>query len=168
MRRLRKKYETPRHPWDKARMDAEDKILRTYGLRKKREIWRAQTILRKFRAQARELMARNDQQAEKEKAALMRRLQKFGLVGENATLDDVLGLTIEDIIQRYLQWIVYKKGLARTPRQARQMIVHGHVKIGGRAMRSPSYMVPVAEEDLIEVSLPIEKTEEGAVAEAGE
>ncbi|MEM3184640.1 MAG: 30S ribosomal protein S4, partial [Candidatus Hadarchaeales archaeon] len=75
MRRIKKKYETPRHPWDKARMDAEDKLLRTYGLRRKREIWRAQTVLRKFRAQARELMARSDPQAEKEKAALIRRLQ---------------------------------------------------------------------------------------------
>ncbi|MEM1688942.1 MAG: 30S ribosomal protein S4 [Candidatus Hadarchaeales archaeon] len=168
MRRIKKKYETPRHPWDKARMDAEDKLLRTYGLRRKREIWRAQTVLRKFRAQARELMARSDPQAEKEKAALIRRLQKFGLVGENATLDDVLGLTVEDIIQRYLQWIVYKKGLARTPKQARQMIVHGHVKIGGRAMKSPSYMVPVAEEDIIEVTLPLEKIGKGAAVEAGE
>jgi small subunit ribosomal protein S4 len=153
MKRWKKKYETPRHPWDKARMDAEDRILKKYGLRRKREIWRAQTILRKFRAQARNLMARTDQQAEREKAALLRRLQRFGLVGEGATLDDVLGLTVENIIQRYLQWVVYEKGLARTPRQARQMIVHGHVRVNGRAVRSPTYMVPAEEEDQIEVAI---------------
>jgi len=167
MRRLKKKYETPRHPWVKERMDAEDRILRMYGLRRKREIWRAQTVLRKFREQARALMARSDPQAEREKAALFKRLQRFGLVGENATLDDVLGLTTEDIIKRYLQWIVYKKGLARTPRQARQMIVHGHVRVNGRAMRSPTYMVPVEEEDAIEVCLPVEKAGGEVEAEVG-
>jgi len=166
MKRQRKKYETPRHPWDKARMDAEDRILKKYGLRRKREIWRAQTVLRKFRTQARNLMARTDQQAEREKAALIRRLQRFALVDEGATLDDVLGLTVEDIIRRYLQWMVYEKGLARTPKQARQMIVHGHVRVNGRIVRSPTYMVPADEEGTIEVTISPAGTGEKAVVEA--
>ncbi len=154
MRRQRRKYTTPRHPWEKERMDYEDQLLRKYGLRRKREIWKAQTILRTFRTQARLLLTKTGKQAELETRQLFERLQKFGLVGENPTLDDVLSLTVEKVIERFLQWVVYQKGLARTPRHARQLIVHGHVQIGNRRVRSPTYMVPVSEEGLIEVSLP--------------
>jgi small subunit ribosomal protein S4 len=169
VRRQRRKYTTPRHPWEKERMDYEDQLLRRYGLRRKREIWKAQTILRGFRTQARLLLTRTGKQAELETQQLFQRLRKFGLVGENPTLDDVLGLTVERVIERFLQWVVYQRGLARTPRHARQLVVHGHVRIGGRRVRSPTYMVPVSEEELIEVTLPAAKEAEAPLpAGAGE
>jgi small subunit ribosomal protein S4 len=149
VKRQRKKYLKPSHPWEKERMDAEDKILRQFGLHRKEEIWRTQTLLRNFRAQARNLLAASGTQAERETKQLLDRLRKLGLVGPEATLDDVLGLSIEKLLERRLQTLVWRKGLAKTPRQARQLVLHGHIAIGGRKVNAPSYLVPVEEEPLI-------------------
>jgi small subunit ribosomal protein S4 len=149
VKRQRKKYLRPSHPWEKDRMDAEDKLLRMYGLRRKQEIWRAETLLRKIRRQARRLLAASGPQAERETKQLLARLRRLGLVGEGATLDDVLGLKVEDILERRLQTLVQRKGLARTMRQARQMILHGHISIGGRKVTVPSYLVLADEEALV-------------------
>lgn len=149
MKRQRKKYLRPSHPWEKERMDAEDKMLRQFGLRRKEEIWRVQTLLRNFREQARNLLAASGSQAERETRQLLDRLRKLGLVGSGATLDDVLGLTIEKILERRLQTIICRKGLAQTPRQARQLVTHGHIAINGRKTNVPSYLVSVSEEPLI-------------------
>jgi len=149
MKRQRKKYLRPSHPWEKERMDAEDKMLRQFGLHRKEEIWRTQTLLRNFRGQARNLLAASGTQAERETKQLLDRLQKLGLVGAGATLDDVLGLTIEKLLERRLQTLVLRKGLAKTPLQARQLVLHGHITIGGKQVNVPSYLVPVEEEPLI-------------------
>lgn len=152
MKRQRKKYLKPSHPWEKERMDAEDKILRQYGLLRKEEIWKTQTLLRNFRRQARRLLAASGPQAELETRQLLARLRKLGLVNEGATLDDVLGLSTEKLLQRRLQTLVCLKGIARTPRQARQLVLHGHVMVGGRKVNVPSYLVPLADEGSIELA----------------
>lgn len=149
MKRQRKKYLRPSHPWEKERMDAEDKLLRQYGLRRKEEIWRIQTLLRNFRRQARHLLAASGPQAELEAKQLLVRLRRLGLVGEGATLDDVLGLDIKNLLERRLQTLIYRKGLARTPQQARQLVLHGHIAIAGKKVRVPSYLVPLEEEGVI-------------------
>jgi small subunit ribosomal protein S4 len=149
MKRQRKKYLTPSHPWEKERMDTEDKMLRQFGLHQKEEIWRTQTLLRNFRGQARNLLAASGTQAERETKQLLDRLRKLGLVGESATLDDVLGLTIEKLLERRLQTLVLRKGLAKTPLQARQLVLHGQITIGGKQVNVPSYLVPIEEEPLI-------------------
>ncbi len=126
----RKKYETPSHPWEAERIRREKEILHKYGLRNKREIWRAETFLRRIREQARRLLAMaGEEQAEKEKERLLKRLARLGILPENASLDDVLALTVEDILARRLQTLVYLHGLAKTPKQARQFIVHGHIAV---------------------------------------
>jgi small subunit ribosomal protein S4 len=155
LKRQRKKYSRPLHPWDKTRMDAEDALLKKYGLRRKKEIWKMAAILRGWRRQARRLLALSGRQAELETRQLLERLRKFGLVGENATLDDVLSLTLEDLLERRLQTVLFRKGMARTPRQARQLIVHGHVSIGGQRVRVPSYLVSTEEEGKVECSLQV-------------
>jgi small subunit ribosomal protein S4 len=155
VKRQRKKYSRPLRPWDKARMDAEDALLRKYGLGRKEEIWKMAAILRGWRRQARRLLALSGRQAELETRQLLDRLRKFGLVGENATLDDVLSLTLEDLLERRLQTVLCRRGMARTPRQARQLIVHGHVKIGGQKVRVPSYLVSTEEEGKVECSLQV-------------
>lgn len=155
MKRQRKKYSRPLHPWDKTRMDAEDALLKKYGLRRKKEIWKMAAVLRGWRRQARRLLALSGRQAELETRQLLERLRKFGLVGENATLDDVLSLTLEDLLERRLQTVLFRKGMARTPRQARQLIVHGHVSIGGQKVRVPSYLVSTEEEEKVECSLQV-------------
>ncbi|TRM73320.1 30S ribosomal protein S4, partial [Sulfolobus sp. A20-N-F8] len=82
---------------------------------------------------------------------LVGKLAKIGLLkGENSTVDDILSLTEENLLERRLQTLVYKKGLANTVYQARQLIVHGHIAIGGKRVTSPGYIVSVDEEDLID------------------
>ncbi len=149
MKRQRKKYLRPSHPWEKERMDAEDKLLRQYGLRRKEEIWRTQTLLRNFRRQARHLLAASGPQAELESKQLLVRLRRLGLVGEGATLDDVLGLNIENLLERRLQTLIHRKGLAKTQQQARQLVLHGHIAIAGKQVSVPSYLVPLEEEGAI-------------------
>ncbi|ABN69914.1 SSU ribosomal protein S4P [Staphylothermus marinus F1] len=146
----RKKWEGPRHPWRKEVLVQELKLLGTYGLRNKRELWRAQTIVRKFRHQARSLLAAPQEIREQAEKALLNRLYRLGLLHENASLEDVLGLTVEDLLERRLQTIVYKKGLARTIYHARQLIIHGHIAIAGRRITSPGYIVSREEEDLVD------------------
>jgi small subunit ribosomal protein S4 len=147
MKRFRKKYKKPRRPWDKALLEEERKIMVEFGLRRKKELWRAREELRKYRRLARDLNARRDKEKEK---VLIQKLYRLGLLpSASATLDDVLSLTVKDLLNRRLQTIVYKKGLANTIKQARQFIVHGHVKINGRRIVYPSYLVSRDEEDKI-------------------
>lgn len=150
---LRRTYDTPSHPWEQARMDDERKIMAKYGLKNKRELWKAETLLRNFRRQARLLQGRvraKEAQASKEAKWLLESLQRQGvLTSASPTLDDVLGLETSDLIQRRLQWIVYVKGLAATPTQARQLIVHRHIQIGDHRVTRPGYLVRSEEESLI-------------------
>lgn len=145
-RKIRKKYQKPSQRWEKERIEQERPIMRSYGLKNKRELWKMSSILRNFTRQAKALAAREDQQAEREKQQLFSRLRTYGLLKGNATLDDVLGLTLGDILERRLQTLVYKKQFARTINQARQFIVHEHIMVGAKKMTSPAYLVPTAEE----------------------
>jgi small subunit ribosomal protein S4 len=151
-KRSRRKYERPARPWDTERIKEEDELVRKYGLKNKKELWKAEALLRNFRRQSRTLHARlryKDVQAEREAKLLLARLAKLGLVDENASLDDILSLNVESILGRRLQTLVYLKGLAHSPKQARQFIVHGHTVIGKRVVTIPSYIVKRDEEQLI-------------------
>ncbi len=148
-----KTYSTPRHPWEKDRIDSERVIVEKYGLKNKRELWKGQSFLDNFRSQARDLQAKlrnNDPNAQKQYDALIARLNRYKLLGGNATLDDVLSLDIEAILARRLQTIVYRRNLARTLKQARQLITHGHVTMNGRRVTIPGIMVEASLEDSIE------------------
>jgi len=146
MKRQKKKYEKPLKPWDRERRDEEKKLLETYGLRRKREIWRVESILRKYRRLARNLAAKQDKDKEK---ILLDKLFKMGIIKKDANLDDILALNIEKFLDRRLQTIVFKKGLTSTIRQARQLIVHGHISLDGRRVRWPSMILNLGEEDKI-------------------
>jgi len=156
MKRQRKKYETPTRPWDKERLEREGELVRKYGLTKKREIWRVEAELRKIRRLARVLAAKKDKEKEK---ILVLKMVRLGLLPENSTLDDVLGLNVENLLERRLQTLIVKKGFANTLKQARQFIVHGKVKIGERRVIFPSYIVPKNEEDKIQVLIALPKKE---------
>jgi len=149
----RAKFERPSHPWEAERIKAENELLKKYGLKNKKELWRSQYVLRRFRQRARELQARvrqKDQQAVKEREQLLRRLGRLGLLPvEGTTLDDVLALDVEAILSRRLQTLTFLKGLAFTPRQARQFIVHGHVSVGGRRVTIPGILVTRTDENVI-------------------
>jgi small subunit ribosomal protein S4 len=134
MKRQKKKYEKPLRPWDRTRLEAEKKIKQNYGLRRKKEIWRAESILRNYRRLARNLAAKKDKEKEK---ILLDKLVKIGLLNPTADLDDVLALTVENLLDRRLQTLTYRKGISKTAKQARQLIVHGHIAINGRRVRWP-------------------------------
>jgi small subunit ribosomal protein S4 len=148
MRKLRKKSKKPKHPWDLQRIKEEKTLMKKYGLRRKKEIWKAEAILRNFRQRARELIATRDKEKEN---VLISKLVKMGLLSKDAQVEDVLGLSIEDVLDRRLQTIVFRSGLAKTLLNARQMIVHGHVFIGNKKIIFPSYFVNADEENKISI-----------------
>jgi small subunit ribosomal protein S4 len=149
----RRSYDAPSHPWRGERIKAETEICNAYGLKNKRELWKVQAALRNLRNQSKNLQARvrlNDEQARLEAALLLKKCARLGLLPmEGSTLDDVLGLNQEAILNRRLQTLVQRKGLAATNKQARQFIVHGHVSINGRKVTIPGYMVKRDEEENI-------------------
>ncbi len=149
----RRKYDTPSHPWQGDRIKFENDLIKKFGLKNKREVWKSQSLIRKFRQNARLLNARlrmADIQAEKEKDELLSRLTNIGILNPNSNLNDVLALEVESILNRRLQTQVYLKGLAHTPKQARQFIIHGHISVNGRKLTIPGYIVKHTEEDTIE------------------
>lgn len=146
----RRSYDTPSHPWKKDRISAEVVIVRQFGLKNKTEVWKAQTTLRNFRKQSKDLQARlrtGDAQAKVEADALLNKCARIGVLPvTGASLNDILTLTEADILSRRLQTIVFEKGLASTIKQARQMIVHGHVYVNGHRVTIPGYIVTREEE----------------------
>lgn len=145
----RKMYKNPRKQWDKELLETERKLLDFYGLKNKRELRRAQTWLRNKKKQARELLALPLEKRTQREAELMSSLSKIGLAKEGTTIDDVLGLKIEEVLERRLQTYVYRKGLANSTKQARQFITHGHIAINSKKITTPSYLVPLSEVDKI-------------------
>ncbi|MCS7123837.1 MAG: 30S ribosomal protein S4 [Candidatus Bathyarchaeota archaeon] len=148
-KKQKKKYETPRFPWRTDVLQEELKLLGQYGLRNKRELWRHKTMLSKFRGIARSLIGKPLEERQKMEEELLSRLKKLGMIHEKAVLDDVLDLTVEDILERRLQTVVFRKGLAKTIHQARQLITHGHIAIGNQRVTVPSYLVSREEEDKV-------------------
>jgi small subunit ribosomal protein S4 len=142
-------FETPNHPYQGERISEETGLVGQYGLKNKEELWRAQSELRGYRREARKLLGRMGAD-ETETAEFLARLKRIGVLGEDDSLDDILSLDVTDILERRLQTVVYRKGLANTTKQARQFVTHGHVTVDGRRVTRPSKKVVVAEEDAIE------------------
>lgn len=148
-KKQRKKYETPRFRWRKDILQEELKLLGQYGLRNKHELWRHKTMLSKTRGIARSLIGKTPEERVKMENELLTRLKKLGILEETAVLDNVLDLSIEELLERRFQTIVFRKGLTRTIFQSRQLITHGHVNIGNRCVTVPSYIVSKEEENQV-------------------
>ncbi|SEV84338.1 30S ribosomal protein S4 [Natrinema salifodinae] len=146
-----KQYETPNHPYQGERIASEHSLIDRYGLKNKEELWRAQSELRSLRREARDLLgqAQDDETVQQRSDEFLGRLKRVGILDEADELGDILSLEIEDILERRLQTVVYRKGLANTTQQARQFITHGHVVVGEQRHRVPSYVVDVDEEGLV-------------------
>ena len=144
-----KLYETPNHPFQGERIAEEGDLVGRYGLKNKEELWRAQSELRGYRREARRLLGQvaTDELVRQETEQFLARLIRLGILDEGDGLDNVLGLDMTDVLERRLQTVAYRKGLANTTAQARQFIVHGHVTVDGARVTRPSYTVEVAEED---------------------
>ena len=148
-KRISRKYSTPNHPWQRERIDEEKILLKEYGMKNKKEIWKMNSQLKRFKRQVKNLVPRMDVQAEIEEKQLMEKVKSIGLVGIDSTLDDILGLTLTDVCDRRLQTLVFKKKLARSVKQARQLITHEHITVNGTKITSPSYIVSINEEGTI-------------------
>jgi small subunit ribosomal protein S4 len=148
----RKTYSRPKNPWRSEQLAQELYLVGTYGLRNKRELWKTQGELSNVRKQARHLLAASAEVRAKDGKKLLDSLSRRGLVAEGVALDDVLNLSVEDFLGRRLQTLIYKKGAAVSPLQARQLIVHGHIKIGKRTVDIPGYMVTAEEEGSLQVT----------------
>lgn len=148
-KKQRKKYSGPQHPWRRTRIEEEKILVEEYGLRNKKDLWKTTSKLGSFKKQAKSLIARQGTQAELEKKLFLSKLQRLGLIGMDAGVDEVLSLSAKDLFERRLQTLLYRKGFAHSVLQARQFIVHGHVFIGAQKMNVPSYLVPAGQEQLI-------------------
>jgi len=145
-RRTKKTYDNPSKRWDRTRIEEEKIIKKTFGLKNKREFRILQTFVRKKRQNAKNLLAMPLELRLIREKELIESLAKFKILPQNATLDDVLSLESQEVLEKRLQTVVWRKDLAKTPLQARQFIVHGHIAIEGQKNTSPSYLVP--EKDL--------------------
>jgi small subunit ribosomal protein S4 len=151
-KRPRKSFSRPKNPWRSEQLAQELYLVGTYGLRNKKELWKTQGELSNIRKQARHLLAATAEVRAKDGKKLLDSLLRRGLVSEGVILDDVLNLSVEDLLGRRLQTLIYKKGAAVSPLQARQLIVHGHIKIGKRTIDIPGYHVTAAEEGALQVT----------------
>src|SRR4051812_8216199 len=164
-RKAKKMFRRPRMIWTTEQLNAELYIMGSYGLRNKRELWKAQTEVARIRNQARALLALSTEaRAEKEKR-LLNFLNRLGLVKEGATLDDILNLKVEDLLERRLQNIIMRKTGNKSPYLSRQLVVHRHVSIGNRFINLPGYLVKKNEEQQILVHLDVHRSTSGTPQE---
>ncbi len=145
MKRKHKSYSKPKRPFEKSRIEEEAKIKEKFGLKNKKEIWKAEARIKSIREKAKNLIGSEA----KEQEALFKRLKKIGF--DVNSIADVLSLNKEDYLNRRLQTIVLRKKIATTPKNARQLIVHKKILVGDNIVNSPSYLVPVNLENKISV-----------------
>ncbi len=141
IKKHRRKYSKPSHPWQRTRIDAEKIVSKEFGFKNKTEIWKMESKLRGFKTQVKELATKDPKQKALEEKQLLDRLYKLGLINKDAKRENILDLTNLDLFNRRLQTIVFRKGLARSVKQARQFIVHGHIFVNGKEINVPSYLV---------------------------
>lgn len=143
MKRKHKTYSRPKRPFDKPRIEAEAIIMEEFGLKNKREIWKAEAKIKSIREKAKKLISSKPE----EQQALFNKLNKIGL--KVNSISSVLSLDKQDYMKRRLQTIVVAKKFASTSKQARQFIVHKKILVNGKIVNSPSYVVPVEFENKI-------------------
>ncbi|MFH0927319.1 MAG: 30S ribosomal protein S4 [Candidatus Micrarchaeota archaeon] len=162
-KRRKPKAEAPRKVWDSERIKQESTLRNEYGLRRTRELWSALSELKKMRRNARKLLSLGEE-GELRGQKLVGKLKRLGIAKSEMELDSILALSVRDFLERRLQTVVLRKGLARTAKQARQIIVHGFISVNGRRVNIPSYMVTGVEEPTVSyfkaIDISVDKPEE--------
>lgn len=86
--------------------------------------------------------------------ALIRRLIRAGILDQDkARLDYVLGLKVEDFLERRLQTQVFKLGLAKSIHHARVLIRQRHIRVGKQIVDVPSFVVRLDSQKHIDFAL---------------
>ena len=155
-RRLRNKFDRPKKLWDVDRVKHDKALKIEYGLKNMSELWRATAELKKYRREARRLLSLSEEERKDDAAKILQKLAKLGVLKEGSKIDDVLSLEVRSILERRLQTIVQRKGLARTMRQARQLITHGFIGMGERRLTRPGITINLKDEALIAYTRPID------------
>lgn len=167
-RKQRRKYSRPTHPWRLERITEEKELCVKYGLKNKKEIWKIRSKLARIRDQAKLLLAASGDKAEKDKSDLIAKLNVWGIPVRS--IDDILALDATALLDRRLQSVVLRRGIAKTPKEARQYIAHKHIWVGAHKITIPSYIVLASEEETVRLADEIAKVKEGVgkeVKEAG-
>ncbi len=152
-RKQKKKYVSPKMPFDSDRFEQELQMVGLYGLRNKKELWKHRTELSNYRRQARQLLALPPSERELRERELVSKLTRLGILTTEPTLDHVLDLTMENLLERRLQTIVFRKGLASSLHHARQLVTHGHIALDTARVNTPQRIITKAEEDRIQYSV---------------
>ncbi len=162
IKRKRRKFRKPKKPFDKERIEEENVLVQRYGLKNKKEIWKAESEISKIRRRAKALIPR----PEEEKKEFFAQLNKQGF--KVSEISDVLALTKENWLDRRLQTILFKKKMANTIKQARQLITHKYVLVDGAIVNAPSLTVKKELENKIELRIKKEKIKRDEKEETGE
>ncbi len=153
-RRLRNKYERPKKLWDVDRL-AEEKGLKTeFGLKNMRELWHITAILKKYRRETRRLLSQTEDERKDDAKKILLKLVGMGVLKDTSSLDDVLSLEVREFLERRLETIVLRQGLARTMPQSRQLITHGFIMVNGRRVTRPGCIIGL--KDVVAYSKPID------------
>ena len=155
-RRLRNKFERPKKLWEEDRIKHDKALKIEYGLKNMAELWRATAELKKYRREARRLLALTEEERKADSEKILTKLAKTGILKKGSDVNDILSLEVRSILERRLQTIVTRKGLARTMKQSRQLITHGYIGMGGRRINRPGIMIDIADEAKIAHTHPID------------
>ena len=139
--RLRNKFARPKKLWDKDRIEQEKMLKQEFGLKCMRELWSISGDLKKYRREARRLLSISDEERHSDAQKILNKLARLGVLQKGAVIEDVLGLSVKDLLGRRLQTVVMRKGLARTMAQSRQLITHGFISVEGRRVQAPGMIV---------------------------
>jgi small subunit ribosomal protein S4 len=160
IKKKRKLFSRPKKLFDRARIDDENVLVKRYGLKNKREIWKAKSDVSKLRRRAKGLIGKDME----EQRAFFNKLNKMGIPATD--ISDVLALTEENIFERRLQTVLFKKKLANNVKQARQLIVHKNVLVDGGVVNIPSFIV--SKDDEGKISLKEKKIKVKVAADSNE
>lgn len=148
-RKLRNKFDRPKKLWDVDRIKHDKTLKIEYGLKNMSELWRATAELKKFRREARRLLALTEEERTIGGEKILTKLARLGILKKGSDINDVLSLEVRNVLERRIQTVVTRKGLARTMKQARQLITHGFISLNGRRVNRPGVIVTESEEKSI-------------------
>jgi len=164
-KKQRKVYDAVKSPWNFKLLGDELKLLGEYGLKNKRELRTHQSYLRKIRTAVRETFSLSEDDKKVKNVEIISRLSKLGLIPDNSSVDNILKIGLKEILERRLQTIVFRKGIAQTPYQARQLITHGHILVNNNVIKKPGFFVNSIDVEKVELDpkstfIPVQEIQE--------